>query len=83
MIDGELALYVERGGKTLLTFTDSDEVLRAAARSLAETVRRARIPNLVIERVDGTFVLETPLASMLQEGGFSLTTRGLRMRPGN
>jgi ATP-dependent Lhr-like helicase len=34
----------------------------------------------VIERVDGTFVLETPLASMLQEGGFSLTTRGLRMR---
>ncbi|NYF12835.1 ATP-dependent Lhr-like helicase [Pseudoclavibacter sp. JAI123] len=80
MVDGELALYVERGGKTLLTFTDSDEVLRAAARSLAETIGRARIPNLVIERVDGTFVLETPLASMLQEGGFSLTTRGLRMR---
>lgn len=82
MVDGALALYVERGGKTLLTFTDSDDVLRAAARSLADTVRRARIPNLVIERVDGTFVLETPLASMLQEGGFSLTTRGLRMRPG-
>src|SRR5690606_1370327 len=41
LVDGALTLYVERGGKTVLTFTDDADALRAAAASLAGTVRSA------------------------------------------
>jgi ATP-dependent Lhr-like helicase len=81
LIDGALACYVERGGKTMLTFTRDEGDLRAAATSLADTVRRARIPNLVIERVDGEHVFEHDIATWLQEAGFVATTRGLRLKP--
>ncbi|MGO2112102.1 MAG: Lhr family helicase, partial [Pseudoclavibacter sp.] len=80
IVDGELACYVERGGKTIIAFTDDDDVLRAAATSLAETVRAARIPNLVIERIEGGYVLDHPIATPLQEAGFAATPKGLRMR---
>ena len=80
MVDGELILYVERGGKTLLSFSEDDELARIAAASLADTVRAARIPNLVIEKVNGTYVLETRLATWLQDAGFAATPRGLRLR---
>ncbi|KAB1662361.1 DEAD/DEAH box helicase [Pseudoclavibacter chungangensis] len=80
IVDGALVLYVERGGKTLLTFERDDDVLRAAAASLAETVGRARIPNFVIEKADGEFVLGHDLGTWLQEAGFSATPRGLRLR---
>ncbi|RRJ86753.1 ATP-dependent helicase [Gulosibacter macacae] len=80
LVDGALVLYVERGGKTMLVFGDDEQVQRIAARSLAETVRAARIPNLVVEKVNGDYVLGTPIATWMQEAGFSATPRGLRMR---
>ena len=45
LVDGELVLYVERGGRTLLTFTEDDpDALVAAGQALAAlgAVRRAR-----------------------------------------
>ena len=39
LVDGALALYVERGGKTVLTFGLGEDAMAAAARSLAATVR--------------------------------------------
>ena len=44
LVDGDLVLYVERGGKTLLTYTDDPDLLRAAAAALADAVR-ARQPG--------------------------------------
>ena len=41
LVDGELVLYVERGGKTLLTYSDDPDLLRAAATALADAVRAA------------------------------------------
>lgn len=81
LADGALVLYVERGGKTMLTFSDDDSVLRQAAYSLADTMRRARIPGLVIERVNGESVFEHGIATWLQEAGFVTTPRGLRLKP--
>ncbi|SJM59377.1 Probable ATP-dependent helicase lhr [Gulosibacter sp. 10] len=80
LVDGALVLYIERGGKTLLRFDCTPEAERAAAHSLADTVRRARIPGLVIEKVNGEYALNSPLARALEDGGFSTTPRGLRMR---
>jgi ATP-dependent Lhr-like helicase len=43
-------------------------------------VRRGGVAKLAIEKVNGAFILGTPLGSALQEHGFSATPRGLRMR---
>jgi ATP-dependent Lhr-like helicase len=79
LVDGFLALYVERGGKTVLTFTAKESVLAAAAASLAATVRTG-LGRLRIERVDGEFSIGTPLGSALAAAGFSETPQGLRLR---
>jgi ATP-dependent Lhr-like helicase len=80
LVDGALTLYVERGGKTLLTFTDDPDRVAAAARSIGAVVRRGGVGKLTIETVDGAFVLGTPLGDALTEAGFTATPRGLRMR---
>ncbi|TXN30329.1 ATP-dependent helicase [Lacisediminihabitans profunda] len=79
LVDGELALYVERGGKTMLTFGVSEPAIAAAAESLARTVLRSR-GRLKVERVDGSFVIGTPVGVALTAAGFSATPQGLRLR---
>jgi ATP-dependent Lhr-like helicase len=79
LVDGELALYVERGGKTMLTFGSSEPAIAAAAESLARTVLRSR-GRLKVERVDGSFVIGTPVGAALAAAGFSATPQGLRLR---
>ena len=39
LVDGELILYVERGGRTLLSWSDDSELLQPAVDALALTVR--------------------------------------------
>ncbi|WP_416393941.1 MULTISPECIES: DEAD/DEAH box helicase [unclassified Curtobacterium] len=78
-VDGHLAVYVERGGKSVLTFTDDPADLAVAAASIAATVRTG-LRKLSVERVNGDFVLETPLGSALREAGFTATPQGLRLR---
>lgn len=78
-VDGKLAVYVERGGKSVLTFTDDPADLSAAAASIAGTVRTGP-RKLAVERVDGAFVLESPLGGALREAGFTATPQGLRLR---
>lgn len=79
LVDGHLALYVERGGKTVLTFTDEPAVLEPAAAELAAVVR-ARLRSLRVERVNGASAFGTPLADALLAAGFVATPQGLRIR---
>lgn len=79
IVDGTLAVYVERGGKSVLTFTDDPADLQAAARSIAAVVRSG-LGKLSVERVDGAFVLESPLGGALREAGFTATPQGVRLR---
>jgi ATP-dependent Lhr-like helicase len=80
LVDGELALYVEKGGKSVLTFGAEPDALAAAAASLVTTVRRG-LGSLRVERVDGEFAVGTPLGVALVEAGFAATPQGLRLRP--
>ena len=82
LVDGALALYVERGGRSLLSWTDEPEVLRAGADALALAVREGALGKLTVERTDGTGVLlgDNPLAEALEAAGFRATPRGLRIR---
>ncbi len=77
---GELVLYVERGGRTLLSWGDDAEVLQPAADALALAVRDGALGRLDVERADGSFVLDTPLGQALARAGFHQTPRGLRLR---
>ena len=79
LVDGALALYVERGGKTMLTFAENERVVRAAAHSLAAVIRRSG-GRLKVERVNGDFVIGSSLGEALVEAGFSATPQGLRLR---
>jgi ATP-dependent Lhr-like helicase len=81
LVDGALALFVERGGKTVLDFlADDDEAGReAAAASLAGTVR-ASGGKLRVEKIDGEFSVGTVLGDALVRAGFAPTPQGLRLR---
>ncbi|WP_125077973.1 ATP-dependent helicase [Mycobacterium sp. P7213] len=83
LVDGELAWFVERGGRTLLNFAGTAEAQRAAAGALTRLISDRRVDGILIERVDGVPVLElpdSPTLEALTEAGFSRTPRGLRMR---
>ncbi|GGO66056.1 DEAD/DEAH box helicase [Nonomuraea cavernae] len=79
LVDGFLVLYVERGGKTLLSYAD-DERLRPAVDALALAVRDGALGKLTVERADGASIVDSPLAAALEEAGFHPTPRGLRLR---
>ncbi|MFC0680661.1 ATP-dependent helicase [Lysobacter korlensis] len=78
LVDGALTLYVEKGGKTMLTFGDAD-ALEPAARSLAATVRSSG-GRMRVEKADGEFVIGTALGAALQSAGFTAIPQGLRLR---
>jgi ATP-dependent Lhr-like helicase len=77
---GQLVLYVERGGKTLLSWTSDPAALAPAAAALADAVHAGALGRLTVERADGAGVYDSPLAQALEEAGFRPTPRGLRLR---
>ena len=77
---GDLVLYVERGGKTLLSWSSDPEILEPAARALAAAGRAGALGRLTVERADGETVYDSPLANALETAGFRPTPRGLRLR---
>ncbi|MEX3646162.1 ATP-dependent helicase, partial [Mycolicibacterium porcinum] len=87
LVDGQLVWFLERGGRTLLSFSSDAETLRAAAGALAELVSSGRMPALLVERINGVAVLDpgvdadrAAVQDALTGAGFSRTPRGLRLR---
>jgi ATP-dependent Lhr-like helicase len=80
LVDGALALYVERGGKTLLAFSDDTDVLAAAGSALVGVVTRGAVDKLIMEKVNGHGILDTPVAAALAQAGAYSTPKGLRIR---
>jgi ATP-dependent helicase Lhr and Lhr-like helicase len=85
LVDDQPALYVERGGRGLLTLTDrpartlggptpagaaQSEGVREALRALAEAVRAGRVGKLALERIDGQPAMASELVGALVELGF-------------
>ena len=80
IVDGALTLYLERGGRSALAFTDDEPRLAAAAADLAATARTRRLDTLTIEQVNGEFVYGTAVGRALRAAGFVEATRGLTLR---
>lgn len=82
LVDGELTLYMERGGKTLLAWPadPADPALVAAAEALASAARAGTLGTVTVERTNGASSLTSPLGRTLEAAGFLATPRGLRLR---
>lgn len=89
LVDGELTLYMERGGKTLLAWPsgpaeaespDDDARLQAAVEALALAGRHGALGTVTVERVNGAPALTSPMGRTLETAGFHPTPRGFRLR---
>ncbi|WP_210716951.1 ATP-dependent helicase [Amycolatopsis acididurans] len=80
LVDGVPALYVERGGRSLLSFTETEDALKSAAHALSRAVREGWLGQLAVQRADGEHALTSALAEVLREAGFRATPKGLRLR---
>jgi len=81
LFNGELVLYVERGGKTLLSWTEDLAALEPCAKALAGAVRDGALGRITVEKADGGVVAyDSPLTRALESAGFRHTPRGLRLR---
>ena len=82
LVDGEPALYLERGGKSLQTlpaFGNADTAA-VALNALRQLLADGRYRALQIERVDGTPVGESVHAPALAAAGFQRAYRGWLLR---
>jgi ATP-dependent Lhr-like helicase len=71
LLGGEPALFVERGGRSLVPLRDPDEEwLRPALAVLVGFVKRGGAKRLAVERFDGEPVAETLVMPLLVEAGF-------------
>jgi ATP-dependent Lhr-like helicase len=73
---GELRLYLERGGRSLVT---RGEVTAEHLRTLVSAATGAG--KVELQRVDGTPARQSPLAARLAQAGFGPTPRGLVVWP--
>ncbi|MGW2649107.1 ATP-dependent helicase [Streptomyces sp. NPDC001393] len=87
LVEGELTLYMERGGKTLLawpagpdTSPPDDPRLRTAAEALAAAARAGSLGTVTVERINGAQALTSPMGTLFEAAGFVATPRGLRLR---
>ncbi|MFE0459746.1 ATP-dependent helicase [Kitasatospora sp. NPDC058965] len=80
LVDGELVLYLERGGKSLLCWTEDEQLLGAAVPELVAAVRAGRLTGLTVEKANGEQALGSALGAVLEGAGFHATPRGLRLR---
>ena len=77
---GEPVLYLERGGKGLLTLVAAeDERLEPALAALADQVRRGRVKRIALEHVDREPALASPLGGALIALGFREGPRKLTL----
>ncbi|MGC5168223.1 Lhr family helicase [Luteimicrobium sp. DT211] len=90
LVGGALVAYVERGGRSVLTFTSDEPALVSAARELGAATTDGRLGRLTVVRLDGAPALDavasgsgtTPAARALLAAGFAPTPSGLRLTPG-
>jgi ATP-dependent Lhr-like helicase len=71
LLDGEAALYVERGGRSLVPLREPEpEWLRPALAALVAHVEAGGVDRLAVERFDGVPVVGSEWLELLVEAGF-------------
>jgi ATP-dependent helicase Lhr and Lhr-like helicase len=71
LLGGEPALYVERGGRSLVPLREPEEEwLREALAALVAHVKRGGAKRLAVERFDSEAVVDSMIMPLLVEAGF-------------
>jgi ATP-dependent Lhr-like helicase len=82
LLDGDAALYVERGGRSLVPLREpDDDWLRPALSALVAHVRAGGAKRLAVERFDGDPVVESAVLPLLVDAGFLAGPRRAVLRP--
>jgi len=82
LLGGEPALFVERGGRSLVPLREpEDGWLREALSAFVEHVRMTGVKRLAVERFDGEPVGESEVMPLLLEAGFVAGPRRAVLRP--
>ena len=82
LLGGEPALFVERGGRSLVPLREPEEEwLRPALAALVAHVTAGGAKRLAVERFDGEPVGETEVISLLIDAGFVIGPRRAVFRP--
>ena len=86
LLDGELALYVERGGKSLVSFPvlrDRPELLEDPrwVEALKDLLRSAMLRSLEVAKIDGDPASDSPLYEIMTKNGFVRGYKGLTWVP--
>jgi ATP-dependent helicase Lhr and Lhr-like helicase len=82
LLGGEAALFVERGGRSLVPLREpSEDWLRVALAALVEYVKHGGAKRLAVERFDSEPVSETEIFPLLLEAGFLAGPRRAVLRP--
>jgi ATP-dependent Lhr-like helicase len=92
LVEDEPVLYVERGGRGMLTLAtgaaseaapaalaSARDLLGDGLRALADAVRSGRVPKLALERIDGDSAVGSELAATLLALGFHPGPRRLTL----
>ena len=77
LVEDKPVLYVERGGRGLVTLADAP--VEEALRALAEAVRAGRVGKLALERIDGEPAIGSDLVQALRGLGFHSGPRKLTL----
>ena len=93
LVDGRCVAWLDRSGRSLLTFdngpalevgadrgNEGDGVSAVWADAIAGLVRTGRVKRLEITRIDGEPAAASPLAAALRTAGFADGYRGLILR---
>jgi ATP-dependent Lhr-like helicase len=82
LLGGKAALFVERGGRSLVPLREPDpDWLRAALEALVDYVKAGGAKRLAVERFDGVPVTESEALPLLVEAGFLVGPRRAVLRP--
>jgi ATP-dependent Lhr-like helicase len=82
LLGGEPALFIERGGRSIVPLRDPEEGwLRIALGVVVDHVKKGGAKRLAVERFDGEPVGETELLPLLLEAGFLAGPRRVVLRP--
>ncbi len=80
LVNSSPVLYLERGGRGIVTLSSESGPLRVALRALADAVRAGSVDAVALERVDSEPAIGSELEPMLVDLGFRQGPRRLTLR---